>query len=439
MDKNIRIIKGKTLIQYIPLTLIVSYLLITIFLFIFGPWDWPVENKLKLYVFFILLVISIIIGYKIGSNSCAKYRGKVTNRQLNVFLLLYGIFLPLTSLSRIKSVFPSFNMSKLISNLGASYYENNLINNNVMIEYLRILFAPILIAAPILLITSRMKNKKIKVLLLVLLGISYVFIDINRGQNRQIADYFLIILIAILINKVRNKIDIISKKDFKVSKRSIQFIGLGILFAVFINIFGTSMEQRNSSIYDPYANIYLDLNNVTLMLFPTDFLKITIGKLIAYLTQGYYGLSLAMNGQFDWSMGFGYSPFLMNNIEELFNVELLSRTYYAKTVAYGWPTGVKWSSAFVYFASDLTFLGTIVLFGVMAYALAKTWKESVINKNQISTIFFYLLIIIFIYAPANNQMFQLGENFIAFWTWFLVWLLYPRMLKIASKTNCNLN
>jgi hypothetical protein len=108
-------------------------------------------------------------------------------------------------------------------------------------------------------------------------------------------------------------------------------------------------------------------------------------------------------------------------------------------VAYGWPTGVKWSSAFVYFASDLTFLGTIVLFGVMAYALAKTWKESVINKNQISTIFFYLLIIIFIYAPANNQMFQLGENFIAFWTWFLVWLLYPRMLKIASKTNCNLN
>src|SRR5690348_4650190 len=51
------------LVRLIPLIFFFSYLTITVLLFCFGPWPFPVENPVSLYGFLIASHLSLLVGY----------------------------------------------------------------------------------------------------------------------------------------------------------------------------------------------------------------------------------------------------------------------------------------------------------------------------------------------------------------------------------------
>lgn len=77
--------------------------------------------------------------------------------------------------------------------------------------------------------------------------------------------------------------------------------------------------------------------------------------LSAYLAQGYYGLSLALNEDFTSTFGLGHSSFLMSAFSGLFDATLYERSYMYKVSQAGWDDKAQWSTMLVWIASDVGF------------------------------------------------------------------------------------
>ena len=73
-------------------------------------------------------------------------------------------------------------------------------------------------------------------------------------------------------------------------------------------------------------------------------------------------------------------------------------------LAHNIPGKRHWHTIFPWLASDLTFVGTLVLFFFISYFYGKSWKEVLIYNNPISILLFSLLSILFVFVPANNQI-----------------------------------
>ena len=50
----------------------------------------------------------------------------------------------------------------------------------------------------------------------------------------------------------------------------------------------------------------------------------------------------------------------------------------------------------------------------MAYLLGLSWGKSLATASHWWATLLYLLLLLFYYMPANNQVFQAGETFVAF-------------------------
>jgi hypothetical protein len=63
-----------------------------------------------------------------------------------------------------------------------------------------------------------------------------------------------------------------------------------------------------------------------------------------------------------------------------------------------------WSTAFVWWASDLTFPGTILLMWLIGRLLAWAWRATLINNDFLGVIVLGLLSEVCFYLTANNQV-----------------------------------
>ena len=51
---------------------------------------------------------------------------------------------------------------------------------------------------------------------------------------------------------------------------------------------------------------------------------------------------------------------------------------------------------------------------VFGYSLAFFWIEAIFKPTALNLTGLYLMVILFFYVPANNQVFQSGESSVAF-------------------------
>jgi hypothetical protein len=154
--------------------------------------------------------------------------------------------------------------------------------------------------------------------------------------------------------------------------------------------------------------------------------------LSGYFCQGYKGLSLAMDQEFTSSYGLGFSDFFRRNFLRVIGrpdleKEIFARTYAGKINSLGWTHLGLWSSFFTHPASDISFLGTILLVFLIGFLFGLSWKDSLLTENPFAVTSFIGFCTMVFYFSANNQMFQSGEQFIGFSVILFVWLL-SRML-----------
>src|SRR5947209_16926019 len=52
-----------TAVRLFPIIFFIGYLTFTVILFAVGPWDWPILNGAKLYIFLVLAHLALFLGY----------------------------------------------------------------------------------------------------------------------------------------------------------------------------------------------------------------------------------------------------------------------------------------------------------------------------------------------------------------------------------------
>lgn len=449
------IFKFEGINKYLPIILGGGFFLLTILLFIFGPFDWHVINSKQVYTFLVVAFLLLVAGYILAIKASRVYVSKkyidINKVVLICIIMFFIIYIP-TVYCRTGKWYP--DIINGIFNSGSAYAMAHASNGSV-IEYIRIIFSPFLIMiTPLYILFFKKLNMTNKILG----GITIIltlFLGIACGVTKQFADFLIQVFIFSGLLFFSND----NAKGWK--NKFLVIIALLCCCLLFLLYYKTIMTNRVST--DIESNPIVENNNLTenkqeninstpnkteventmkeysTFGFATikenypiinkipDNLKTPVLYLVSYITHGYNGLSFAMTKDFTSSYGLGFSEFFRHNVSKFFGTEfeedIYSRTYMYKIEENSWKTLDVWSSFFIYPASDIGFLFTLVLVLFIGYAFGYAWKDALLTGNIYASVSFYNLIILIFYFSANNQLFQTGEAFVSSCYIFIVYII----------------
>ena len=441
--------------RFAPLLVVGGFFVVTILLFAFGPLDWHLKNPLKLYGFLIACVLALTGGYLLAVFK-TKNPTKTSKFSIEKLLIIGAVvylimYIPTVYITTGK-FYPDIYTG--ITNTGLAYKTSKLFNETAspIILYIRMLISPVMIfVTPIAIYFISKLSKTARVL-----GIGVIVLTtclgIAQGINKNVADITAQLVLALLI------VFLAGNGETRKKVWAYRFKILAIILVIcllFMLYYANGMTNRVSSDLenDPNLKDKLDAENKDEDELLTDALSATaqfsfgtpkedyflnkilpdravsiVSFLSSYLSHGYKGLSFALDEDFTSTYGLGFSDFFRHNFLKVVGMgdaedEVKAQTYYGKIGKYGWPTGAVWSSFFVYPASDIGFIATILLVAVIGFLFGLSWKHALTTQNPFALTSFFGFSTMIFYFSANNQMFQGGENFIGFIAMLVLWAL----------------
>jgi hypothetical protein len=403
-------------------------------MFAFSPWEWPINNSFLLYSLNFFYLLAFFLGYKFGF-----YKYKVLTKPKRFkFSIIFKISL-ITNLLFVYQKFlfklkvPSISFSELIAkiaigfkNPSIAYAEKHLtefsdfntLSNPVVLLYFLLL--PLMyFSIPLGIYYWKKITMWQKTALLFLISmdiLSYIAIGTNKG----IFDYIIMIPFLIIARKPAS---IILKK---ISKK--QLVLTLIVFSIFllgISYFveGNKGRKKDNFRYDTSINQFVNEDSFILNIIPNSFDDSYIA-LDNYLTQGYYAMDLALGLDFESTLGFGHSGFLMSISDKIFGKDYIYKKTYQKKIeeTYGYSSRGRWHSFYTWMANDLSFFGVIIFVFALSFFLSQVWIDIVLFQNPFAITLLPLFCIMIFYFSANNQVLgNQGSSFI-FWSFFILWL-----------------
>lgn len=448
------------IMRFIPLIVCGGFFLFTILIFAFGPLDWNINNPFQLYTFLILCCVSLILGYSIaikkGKTAPLKLNLNINNLLITCSIVYFIIYIP-TLLVTTGKWYP--DIVEGILDTGKAYRNTKFLNENSsqFALYIRMLLSPFLImVTPVTLFFMPKLSKLGKVLGWIVIVLT-VCMSISQGMNKACADFTAqIVLFLCMLFFTKNR----KKEKKSIQKHSYIFYRLRMLLVIlsvcilFFVYYSTTMHNRvstdlsnndnsqetTSSEDSLVGNVDDSITSYSTFGFSTikeDYLLFKVVPkrlqptamfLSSYISHGYKGLSIAMEEEFTSTYGLGFSDFFRHNFLKIVGEtesekEIISQTYYGKTSDSSWETGSFWSTFFVYPASDISFIGTILLVFLIGYLFALSWKDALSTENPFAITTFFCFCTMIFYFSANNQMFQGGENFIGFSSMLILWAM----------------
>lgn len=234
--------------------------------------------------------------------------------------------------------------------------------------------------------------------------ITYLLINVvATGKQKFLGDVVVFAFFSSVIN--------FAAKGVKL-KLSVFFIG-GVAIVMALMVFVEILRQRYAAIGIDLDNIYekvhplifWDDTSLVLDLIDVDY-ALAFSMFLMYLTNGLYGLYLSLTLPFEWTYFVGNSYSLGRIVEIAFssNGAILEHTYpYRVGATYGWGFD-KWHSLFSWLASDITFLGVLLLAPVFAFLYARLWLQAIKASNPFAGPLFIYLSLGLIFSYANNQI-----------------------------------
>lgn len=163
-----------------------------------------------------------------------------------------------------------------------------------------------------------------------------------------------------------------------------------------------------------------------------DFLYYSFVWLCYYVCQGCYGFSLILDLDFKWTYGFDNSEFLQRQLLMISGVDVSSLTFQAR-IDNIWDKSAQWYSFYGQFANDVGFIGLTFLLSAIEFFFAKVWKSVLYEKSFYGLALIPIFTIMFIFFPANNQVFGYIDTFSYFICVTFLWLL--NLKKIRASNN----
>jgi uncharacterized membrane protein YciS (DUF1049 family) len=406
-----------------PLIASQIFLWLTLALFAFGPWQWPLRNPAQLYLFVCGAHLALVLGYLSAAHKApAEHKRHFDpNTLVRWSLWITLIALPFTSFARTGSWIPD-----LIGGLkdpGAAYTKAQIFTENSanFAAYLRILAAPVLVMLfPLGFYFGARLNWPTKILMFVAMLV-VIIMSIATGQRRDMADLIVTVPFVVVAAHFA-KVSVLSRRAILVVS-----VGAAASLLVFTGYFTYSHVSRvgqQAAAYgvNPVTRQSPDTDNAILNAFPSD-MQPGVVALLNYLTTGYYGLGLALERPVQPMYGAGHSMFLTRQAERLTNTAGFESRSLAVQISDkdGFKYPVFWCTAYPYFANDLGFIGTILMLFFVGRGLAQTWIDMLGGKSPFAVVFFCLLMTLVFYLPATNRMLQDGEGVVAFYSWLLLW------------------
>jgi hypothetical protein len=411
-------------VRLFPILFFFGYLNFTVFLFVIGPWEYPVESAFRLYLFLALAHVALLIGYlSVPFRNPAGYSGKWTlSRLIKISVVLNLLLLLPTSHFRTGRFIP--DVIGGITDPGGAYAQSFMLREGggggePLIEYVRIVLGPLLyMALPLTVFYWDQLSRKMRIAGIVsILGTVALFI--GMGTNKAIVDTVLLVPCLVLAANCAGRMKLSRKRVFGIAVASLLALLLALAY------FGFAVSSREGSVvgagYFVATHTHADEDNFLVRHLPPSIATVIIG-LDLYLTSGYYALSLSLQEPFVPMYGVGNSMFLYRQAARMTgNARILERPYPVRIEKYGWDAQGLWSSIYPWIASDVSFPGTVVIVFLVGRLFAQSWSDTLRGDNPLAVVMFSIFIIVLFYFPANNQMVQSGEGLTAFWGTLILW------------------
>lgn len=415
--------------ESIPITITVGFNLFTLFVFFTAPIQWKTNNLVLLALFALFCQLLIFVGYKIGYKKGVVKSEKLIHKK-NIFYELSDkiynfifIFYSLTFLIKYAYLlrFNPFDIKGMILFLMIGIADPQL-GYSLAVETMRPSTIPwtfyflISIINQLFFIIGFVSWKnysKWKKGMFIL----FLFIEIFFWAGRATNSGIIFIITTFLLSQLY-------RMDYDNSKISAKIKPLFIIiFSLIISIsaFSYTMNNRKGSSVLNYQSLNLvnspvdEFSNV--FLFIPKPLQDTYMYVVYYLTQGYYHTSLAFDLEFQSTYFLGNNPAIIS-LAEILGINVWKDTYIYRLNTLGVDPLVQWHSAYLWYASDISFWGVPVLLFILGYLFGLCWGLS-FNNDLLSRIIFIILGNMLLYLFANNS--YLSSVFYSFMFILPIW------------------
>jgi hypothetical protein len=445
---------GNKFTIYSPLIVSELYLLFTVLLLYAGPIIWPIENQVKFTFLIALYHVGFVGGYILYVERFFKKSETLKPFSPSSFYLKY--FYAVVFLSFLASLISHRNFvhtssyipwdffsdlkrgllypAEVRSYYASTAYLEDFKGNKYVTALLLVLSVLKYSLLPSMIFLWDKLNLRRKTL-----GIIVAFIPIASGISISVSsiNFSYVFMIAICLSLL-----VLQFKSISILKERLFFIFLFfcLMFFSFSNFYkiktGSSFSSVASGKTVPARFDYLrdkgivfksDLSGTKVNAFRDLYEKLTV-----YLVNGYLGMSIALNEDFQSTYGLGHSVFLQRIADSNLGLNINERTFQHK-ITKKWDKHVFWHSAYSYFANDVGFFCvTFVMFGFGFY-LAMVFVSALIEKNFLASLLLPLFGIFVLYIPANNQIFSFLETMASFWVLTFSFMYTKSSKKISNK------
>jgi len=415
-------------IQLVPIVILMIWLLSTVFLFEFGPYIYPVENKNLLYFYLVGVNLSLFMGYIKGAkvrmlDHIRQYKVKEI---LNFFMLGSALYLLFN--------LPSFIQS--IPNIFSVIHGNVSTVRNVYLM-------------------TEAQWKDYAFIFLYFFNNTFLILTIYYWESTSsfvhrffIIDFILNFLFSVAIAGRSGAFGALVLITFSfiaayfsgnLKKRGRKFLFVSLLLFAFFLFYLNFISSARIPIgaFETQAPLPVGKLNEDIILFRVipEFMYPLVFSGIQYISHGYYGLSLCLEKPFiGIAFGAGQSMFLTRNFARFFNFDISYLSYPFRLLDFPYVD----ITAYPGIASDVTFIGSIFVIYILGYLLALSWKDVYIKHNPFAVVAFVTLSTTIIFLPMHS-MIQDGPGFVNFFMVLIVWwftrtrLVHKKGLKRGSS------
>lgn len=400
-------------LRYAPLAVVMAYVAFTYFLFLASPFRWPVTNHMLLLLVLCAAMLCFALGFHWGASKPAAAGSALPIKTL-VFL---GGILALTVLVPSARIYTGkwpweiaaalADQTKAYLSIGEQLRDTQ--GQRGLIAFIRAATAPlILIGSTLGIIYWRNLGSLSRFLTLAAFWTSINF-SILRGTNREIVDTALLICSSFSIVAARRMMFNASSSatGAKVARFALLSVVILILLYFIIFIFLERVNDRlgvQATLCIGESRICADFNAGVYQFLPYDISR-AVGLIAAYLGQGYFGTSLALNEQFVSGLGLGHSPAILSIYQQYVGEAETAFSSYPYMLAYrNWDPAAQWSGMLTWIAADIGFSGAVITMGFFGYLYGRSWVSAVSARNDAAVALFCVLSLTMFYFPGNFQL-----------------------------------
>jgi len=386
--------------KIMPIILLLSWLLLTILVFVFGPYKYKINNSFLFYTYLFIVNVSLFLGYMRGQKSYGRKCKikinyiKFVQTSIIISFIYLIIKLILTSGGDLANVFTTFKDA-------SESYMKRTTNHPNLFSYIDIFILPVtIIAITNGIFSSKKLNRGYRYCVYIMIIYS-IASSIGSGTRAGIVGIVLIVTAAFLLGIYKKNIII------KARHKIFLFLMAMIFFMGFFAYIGLLTESR--SVYQPINPLTKkipDKNFVLFKILPPQSHP-AINNISFYLAHSYYRLNQAFDLPYN-GIGFGLSNsyFIMDNIQEL------TGWTGPKNISYGLRLDMKqngffgnyWSTFYAWIASDFTFPGTIIIVYIIGYFFSLALRDSLLSPNPLSVAVFCILFGFIFHFAFNNPL-----------------------------------